>query len=217
MTDTTSSSGADHGGDSAAETPLADRIVDAAVAIADAHGWAGVRMVDIAARLGIPAAEIPRYFRDVDSVANAWFLRAWQAMLAPKPADFAVWPARERIEHCLLAWFDQLATHHRVSVEMLGGKLHAPHPHTWVPMVFDLSRTIHWLREAAMLPARYGTRRANMEEVGLTWLFLGTLAVWTRDSTPGQDRTRRFLNRRLREADGMMTAIWGRGRPPGMA
>jgi hypothetical protein len=82
-------------------------------------------------------------------------------------------------------------------------------------MVFDLSRTIHLLREAALLEARYGSRRANMEEVGLTWLFLATLAVWTRDPTAGQARTRRFLRRRLREADRAMTTIWGRGRPPG--
>jgi AcrR family transcriptional regulator len=199
--------------DSAA--PVEDRIVDTAIEIAEARGWAGVRLVDVAARLDMPASEMPVYFRDLDAVANAWFRRAWQAMLAPKPEGFANWPARDRIERCLLDWFDQLASHHKVSAEMLGGKLHLPHPHHWVPMVFDLSRTIHLLREAALLEARYGSRRANMEEVGLTWLFLATLAVWTRDPTAGQARTRRFLRRRLREADRAMTTIWGRGRPPG--
>jgi AcrR family transcriptional regulator len=194
---------------------LEDRILEAALALGDERGWAGVRMVDVAARAGIPAADLPRYYRDLNAVADAWFVRAWEAMLADPPPGFADWPARTRIEDRLLAWFDQLATHHRVSAQMIRGKLHGSHPHHWVPMVFDLSRTIHWLREAAQLPARYGSKRADMEEIGLTWLFLATLAVWMRDSTPGQARTRRVLRRRLREADRAMVLRWGRGRPPG--
>jgi AcrR family transcriptional regulator len=190
---------------------LATRIVDTALDIAEEHGWTAVRLVDVADRLNIPPGDILRYYRDVNSVADAWFLRGWEAMLARKPADFARWPAAERIEFCLLAWFDQMATHRQVTVEMLRGKLHLPHPHHWVPIVFDLSRTIHWLREAAALPAIYGTRRANMEEVGLTWLFLATLAVWASDETPGQQRTRRFLRHRLAEADRLMTSVWGAG------
>ncbi len=40
-------------------------------------------------------------------------------------------------------------------------------------------------------------RRRQMEEAGLTWVFLQTLRVWLRDGTPGQEYTRRFLGRRL--------------------
>lgn len=194
---------------------LAARILETALDIAEEQGWAGVRLVDVADRLDIAPAEILRHYRDLNSVADAWYLRGWQAMLAPKPAHFDTWPAARRIESCMLAWFDELATHRRVTVEMLRGKAHLPHPHHWLPMIFDLSRTIHWLREAAQLPARYGTRRANMEEVGLTWLFLATLAVWARDETPGQERTRRFLRHRLDQADRAMTLIWGAAEPPG--
>ena len=95
--------------------------------------------------------------------------------------------------------------------------MHIPHPHHWAPGIFDLSRTIHWLREAAMLPAGYGTRRAQMEEIGLTSLFLATLLVWARDGTPGQIRTRRFLRRQLDRADRAMTSLWGPAPPPGQA
>jgi AcrR family transcriptional regulator len=198
-----------------ADRDTEERILEAALALAEERGWAGVRMVDIAARLDLPADALPRQFRDVNSIADLWFRRAWEAMLAEPPAGFAQWPARRRIEDRLLAWFDQLATHHRVSAQIIRGKLHLSHPHHWVPMVFDLSRTIHWLREAAQLPARYGSRRADMEEAGLTWLFVATLAVWVRDPTDNQRRTRWFLRRRLREADWAMTQRWGRGRPPG--
>jgi len=199
------------------DSDLDARILETALEIAEDRGWAGVRLVDVADALAIPPDRVLSHYRDLNSVADAWFRRALQAMLTPKPEGFAAQPAPHRIETCLLAWFDALAVHHGVTVQMLRGKLHLPHPHHWVPMVFDLSRTIHWLREAALLPATYGTRRANMEEVGLTWLFLATLAVWCNDSTTGQRRTRRFLRRRLAEADRMMTLIWGPGSPPGLS
>ncbi len=196
------------------DTEIAERIVDVALEIGDERGWAGVRLVDVARRMDVPTHRILDHFRDLNGVADAWFLRGWRAMLAPKSDNFAAQPAARRIEICMLAWFDAMARHHRVTAEMLRGKLHPPHPHHWVPMVFDLSRTIHWLREAALLPARYGSRRANMEEVGLTWLFVAALWVWVRDPTPEQQRTRRFLRRRLDEADRVMATIWGPGSPP---
>ena len=65
-------------------------------------------------------------------------------------------------------------------------------------MIFNLSRVIHWLREAAQLPAPYGTRRASMEEITLTAVFVATLLVWARDDSLGQERTRSFLRSQLR-------------------
>src|SRR3712207_6862540 len=58
-------------------------------------------------------------------------------------------------------------------------------------MVFNLSRIIQWLREAAQLSAVYGTRQAQREEIGLTALFVGALLIWTRDET---DRKSTRLN-----------------------
>ena len=92
---------------------------------------------------------------------------------------------------------------------MLSVKLWPFHPHHWVPMVFDLSRTVLWIRDAAGLDA--APPRREVEEVGLTWLFLGTLAVWARDGTPEQERTRRFLDRRLREADCVLSTLYRSG------
>lgn len=194
----------------AAQPDPADRILDTALEVAEERGWRAVRLVDVAERLDMAPTELLRHYRDKDAVADAWFRRALEAMLAPKPRGFSTWPARERIEHCLLVWFDALAPHRRVTAEMLRVKANPSHPHTWVPMVFDLSRTVHWLREAAELPAVYGTRRADTEEIGLTWLFAATLWVWCRDETEGQERTRRFLRRRLDQADRAMARLFGR-------
>ena len=138
------------------------------------------------------------HHRDLDAIADAWFRRGLKAMVAPKPADFMKQPEWRRIELCLVAWFDTLSEHRRVSAQMLQGKLHPSHPHHWVPLVFNLSRTIHWLREAAHLPADYGTAKSEREEIGLTALFLEALLVWTRDDSSGQERTKQFLRRELK-------------------
>jgi hypothetical protein len=108
----------------------------------------------------------------------------------------------------LLRWFDSLAGHRRVTGEMLAVKMYLPHPHHWVPMIFNLSRLIQWLRDAAGLDA--GGHRRQIEEIGLTALFLATLAVWVRDGSPDQERTRRFLDRRLCTADKTMARLFGR-------
>jgi AcrR family transcriptional regulator len=178
---------------------LKGRILDAALALAEERGrWSAVRLHDVADRLAISPAEALTHYRDLDAVADAWFARALSAMVGPKPAGFLDEPEWRRTEITLLQWFDTLAPHRRVSAQMLRGKLHLSHPHHWVPMIFNLSRTIHWLREAARLPAEYGTRKANREEVRLTALFVAALMVWVGDDSAGQQRTRRFLRRELR-------------------
>jgi AcrR family transcriptional regulator len=183
------------------------RVVETVIAMAEEVGWENVRLRAVAERLDVPLSEVASHFRDLDSVANAWFRRALQRMLDPVPAEFGALPARQRLETLLLRWLDATSKHRRVSVQMLTGKLWPFHPHHWVPLVFDLSRTIIWLRDAAALDA--GSPRREIEEVGLTWLFLLTLLVWANDDSEGQARTRRFLQRRLADADALITLLFG--------
>src|SRR5512144_336474 len=183
--------GSQHNPENIQEHPE-DRIVDAAIALAEEVGWEDVRLRVVAERLGLSLAEISAYFRDLDAVADAWFARARQEMLRPVPPGFVGLPARQRLETLLLRWFDVTSAHRRVSVQMLVAKLWPFHPHHWAPLIFNLSRTILWLRDAAALDAR--SPRRELEEVGLTWLFLLTLLVWAGDESEGQARTRRFLS-----------------------
>ena len=195
----------------ASRRQLDKAIVDAALAMAEDVGWANLRLRLVAERLDIPLDEASRHFRDLDAVADAWFGRSLKAMLAPMGRGFARLPARERLRERMLLWFDALADHRQVTGDMLKTKLYPSHPHHWVPMVFNLSRVVHWLRDAAGLDAI--GRRRQVEEIGLTLLFLATLAVWLGDETPGQERTRRFLERRLADADRGMARIFGGQRP----
>ena len=178
---------------------LQERIVDETIALGEEIGWSRVRLRLVAERLGIPLSELQSQYRDLDAITDAWFARAWLAMLIEPPEKFATWPAADRLHYLLMRWFDALAPHRTVTHQMLSEKAYLSHPHHWVPMIFNLSRTIQWLRDAAMLDGE--GRRRQVEEIGLTAIFLATLAVWRRDPTPEQTRTRAFLRRRLSRAD----------------
>ena len=189
-----------------AKTGVQDRILKAALAIAEEEGWASAGLSAVAARARVPVPELRSHFRDTYAIADAWFRVGLDAMLAPPPRGFSRRPAAARLEILMRRWFDALAPHRRVTAEMLSAKLWIFHPHHYVPMVFNLSRLIQWLRDLAGLDA--GGRRKQIEETGLTALFLATLAVWCRDDTENQERTRAFLKRRLAQADGLMARLF---------
>ncbi len=192
---------------SRAKDPAED-ILETALDIAEADGWGKVRLRMVADRLGLSMADVLTHYRDLDAVANAWFRRGWDAMLQPPPDGFDDLAARDRLELVIMRWFDALTPHRRVTGQMLSAKLWYAHPHHWVPAIFDLSRTIQWVRDAAKLDAT-GVQR-QMEEVGLTGLFLATLRVWLRDDSENQEKTRAYLKRRLALADRTMATVLAR-------
>jgi AcrR family transcriptional regulator len=174
---------------------LVPLVVEAALAIAAEAGWEQVRLHAIAARTGRSLPEIGRHFRDVDAIANAWFAQARQALLAVTAEELAGLPADERLALAFGRWLDHLAAHRAVARQILRYKLHPPHLHHWVPLVFDLSRLVHDLLDAARVAGAGRLRQA--QEVGLTLIVLASVRDWLRDGSPGQERSKRRLARRL--------------------
>ena len=183
-------------------------LVDAALALAEAEGWSEVRLSRVAERAGVPLPAVGQRFRDVDAIANAWFQRARLAMLEV-PADEQGLAADGRLARVIERWLDTLAAHRRVTGEMLRAKLYPSHPLHWRPRIFDLSRLVHDLLDAARVEGQGRVRQA--QEIGLTLIVLETLWDWLRDESPGQERSKAQLHRWLR-CSGRMLACCGRGR-----
>ena len=184
----------------------AEKILAAALNRAEAEGWQNIRLHDIADDLGTTLTIVREHFHDQDAIANAWFSKSLDAMLAPTEKGFRDLPPKERLFLIVMRWLDAMAAHKGVTVQMIQTKLYPGHPHHWGPLVFNLSRLVHWIREAALLDAR--GRQRQVEEIGLTTLVLTTLGVWGTDQSEDQDRTKRFIRNRLETADRVMSRVF---------
>ncbi len=196
-----------------AKTGLEHKIVDASLELAESCGWGALRLRQVADRLKIPLPELRRLYRDKDAVADAWLARADAAMLASPAKGFAAQPPEERLHTVIMAWLDALAAHRHVTGEIFAEKLWPFHPHHNLALILWVSRTVQWIREAALLDA-IGPRK-QVEEIGLTGLFVAVTNVWLRDESEGQERTRLLLARRLGNADRLMGKIWPGSHEPG--
>ncbi|MGF1630259.1 MAG: TetR/AcrR family transcriptional regulator [Kiloniellaceae bacterium] len=186
------------------------RIVETALDVAEDWGWYDLRLHHVAERLRLPLAAIRTRFRDGDAIADAWIARADEAMLAGAPKGFASLPAERRLQISLEAWLDALAPRRKVTAQMFRAKLWPVHVHHNLALVTWTSRTVQWWREAALLDGK-GQRR-SVEEIGMTLVFLSTLARWCCDRSEGQADSKAYLRRCLERADGLMARACRRRR-----
>lgn len=194
-------------------------IVAACLALADRKGWPYVRLYDVARLLKVDLAAIRGHFRDTDAIGDAWLQQAELAMLAASSAaGFAHLPPAKRLERSLTAFLETLAAHKPATAGIFRAKLYPGHPHHAIGLVLWVSRTVQWWREAARLDndvggKALGDRRRRVEEIGLTGIFLATLAFWIRDASAGQSATQAFLAKRLKAAQAIMERAWPNAAP----
>lgn len=188
--------------------PSADEILQMAMEMAQQHdNWYDFSISELADRCDTSFNAIRQHYPDTNAIANAWFAQALDAMLVELPDELKNLPVKSRLELIIWRWFEALAPYHRVSAQMLGAKLHLPHLHHWVPMIFDLSQLVQLWRDAAGLHA--GGRRRQIEEVALTGIFIATLCQWCRDSSAEQSDSHAKLLELLTRAD-RASSFWFR-------
>lgn len=179
-----------------AEARLRRRIVDAAVNLAATGSWEALRLADVAGHLGCSLDDLRLHFREKEEIVDAWLDRADAAMLQAADAD----PAQDqllRFENAVIAWLAALQPHHRVTRQMIAGKLEPGHLHVQLPAVLRISRTVQWLREAS--GRRHAFLGRALDESLLTAAFVATFSHWLADRAGGDlRRSRRFLGRILR-------------------
>lgn len=184
----------------AAADPLREAIVDTALELGEQSGWEAVHLHQIAQALGIALADIAQRFAHKDAIAEAWFDRADQALLAaPSAPGWDQLDPPGRLHAAVFAWLDALAPHRRLSGQMLRYKLQPEHLHLQALGAVRVSRTVQTLREVAGLQAAGWRREA--EEAALTAMYLSTLLSWLRDDSAGAAVSRDGLRRWLARAD----------------
>ncbi len=190
------------------ETIRREQIVDAALELAQAHGWEAVRLHDIATHLSTGLDDIRTHVREKEDIVDAWFDRADAAMLqAAEMSELAELSTRERLRRLMMAWLGALAPQRRVTRQMILNKLEPGHLHVQIPGLLRVSRTVQWWREAAQRDATYICRA--LEETALTSIYLMTFVYWMSDDSIDSGRTAQFLDGHLRRAESFVSWLPG--------
>ena len=111
----------------------------------------------------------------------------------------------------VIRWLNALAMEHQVSAEMIRQKLYPSYPHHWKPIVFNLSRLVHLILDAAAIDSPGRQRQAD--ELSVTMLVIATFGVWMTADTSGQERTQAFLARRLEQGGCLMARTFAAPSP----
>lgn len=173
------------------------QILDSALQLADACGWERLHLFDVATALDIGLDAIAHHYRDKDDLVEAWFDRADLALLGhARNPDLQGLNAEQRLESCLLAWLESLATHRAVTGQMLLYKLEPGHIHLQALGLMRISRTVQWWREAAGRQSLHLRRIA--EETLLTAAYLRSFIHWLRHPDEDAATFRAYLRRQLR-------------------
>lgn len=185
----------------------AQRIIDAALALAEKSSWEAVRLHEVAAATGMSLDDIRRHFREKDELIDAYFDRADAAMLADAASPaFLHLESRERLQRAIMTWLDALAPHKPVTRQMILSKCEPGHIHIQFPAVMRISRTVQWMREAARRDATHLHRA--LEETVVTSIYLMSFIHWLNDDSPDAVRTRRLLDTLLRLAEGVESGVF---------
>jgi len=185
---------------------LRDRVVDAALALAERRSWEAVRLHDVAAEIGVGLNDVRVQFREKEEIVDAWFDRADEAMLREAAeAEIAGLTPRQRLHRLVMVWLGALAPHRRVARQMILGKLEPGHVHYQFSGLLRVSRTVQWLREAASRDAVLPWRA--LEETALTSIYLATFFCWMQDESADSARTSVLLERLLTAGECASEAI----------
>lgn len=179
---------------------LAERILDQALQIAEQSCWEELQLHALGDALEISLDQVRQHYAQKDDLVEAWFDRADAVVLGDPVFDPQQDTAEQRLEKVIMAWLNALATHRRLTREMLLYKLEPGHIHLQALGVMRISRTVQWFREAARLESHNLQRM--VEETCLTAVYLASFTRWMFDDSPHSRYTQQFLQDALQHCSG---------------
>lgn len=178
-----------------------DKIVDAALSLAAERRWREVSLADIAGEAKTSLGDLHDHFGSKQAILGAFIDRIDTAILSD--ADGEGEPVRERLLDVLLRRFEALTPHKQAVASIVRDGAGDP--------VFALCagprlmRSMAWSLEAAGISsAGLGGR---IRTKGLAAIYARAVFVWLRDDSEDMGRTMAHLDRALRRAEKLITAL----------
>lgn len=182
--------------------PSADKIVDAAMALAAERRWRDISLADIAAEAKATLPQLHEAFRSKQAIVTALIGRIDAKVLADHE-DAEGEPVRERLLDVLMRRFEALAPYKKAVASIIrdGGG----HPAAILRAGPRLLRSMAWCLEAAGLSSAGPAGQLRVR--GLAAIYVPALFVWLRDDSEDSGRTMAHLDRSLRRAERLITAL----------
>jgi AcrR family transcriptional regulator len=168
-----------------------DRLVDAALRLAERQGWRRTGLAEIAAEAGLSLAEAYAACPSKPAILAEFHRRIDRAALAE--AGDAAEPTRDRLFDLLMRRFDALAPHRGALRAILRDSLGDPAALLAVPALLC---SMGWMLEAAGVSAAGWQGRLRTQV--LAGAYLAVFRAFLEDDSADLARTMAALDRRLR-------------------
>ncbi|MDA0997951.1 MAG: hypothetical protein O2944_07070 [Proteobacteria bacterium] len=180
-----------------------DRLIDAALDLAQAGRWAAAGVADIAETAGVPLAEALSLLPSRARIIRAAVARVDQTVLATLADDPPDGSAKDRLFDLLMRRLDVLDGR-RGAVRAILDDLRCD-PLAALCLGPKLLQSMALTLEAAGISASGPLGRLRRKALG--GIYLNTLRVWTRDDDPGLARTMAALDKGLRQAERIIALL----------
>ena len=181
-----------------------DRLIDAALALAERQGWRRTGLAQIAAEAGVTLSEAYSLHRSKHAILRAFQRRIDQAALGStaRPSGETT---REKLFDLLMRRFEALKPHKGAVRAILRESIGRP---TAILGVAGVERSMRWMLEGAGISTGGCAGRVVVHLT--TALYLSVLRTFLGDDSEDLGRTMAALDRGLRQGEQMCRFLPGR-------
>ncbi|MBX2805604.1 MAG: TetR/AcrR family transcriptional regulator [Hyphomicrobiales bacterium] len=173
------------------------KIIDAALKLAESDGWRGLSLDRIANRAGVSLVEFRRLFSSKAEILTGFTRMVDEKGLAQvTPADAEI-SSRDRLFDVLMTRFELMGPY-KGALKRIRDDLRF-HPAQATVQLGAAARSLYWMMVAAGIDAEGG--RGALRLPGLIAVYGQIFDIWLDDDDPGMARTMAALDSRLRRGE----------------
>ena len=179
-----------------------ERIIGAALRLAESRGWRDLSLGEIAAEAGVPLAELGKEFKSKSQILAAFSRAIDQAIIEkfPSPGPDV---ARDRLFDVLLTRFEVMQPY-KAAIRRIRDDIGSS-PGASLAQLRPALRSQYWMLAAAGISGEGGTGFLRVR--GLLSIYARVFSIWLEDEDPGLARTMAALDRQLRRAESVMHGV----------
>jgi ubiquinone biosynthesis protein COQ9 len=179
-----------------------DKIIAAALRLAEARGWRELSLGDIAAEAQVPLAELAHEFQCKAQILAAFTAAVDEAVLTKFAAPTAD-PARDRLFDVILTRFEVMQPY-KPALRRIACSL-GMSPGAALAQAFPALKSQYWMLNAAGIDGEGA--RGLFRVKGLLAIYARVFAIWLGDDDPGLAATMAALDKRLRRGEAVVQGM----------